>query len=479
MSALAAERSTIPPRRLVSPTLLAMTLAVYEVFLFARNVLADGDTYWHIKAGEWMLAHHQVPRADPFAFTTQGLVWVPHEWLSEIVMALAYRSGGWAGLVILTGLVAALAIGIMAWHLERFLAPLPAYGMLLLTAITWMPSMLARPHMLALPVMVLWAARLVVAREEGRVPSLWLAVLMLLWSNLHGGYMIGLGVAAALAVEAVVNAGAEWRAAARGWAVFMVCAAVAACITPLGLDGILFPFQMLNRDATRFIQEWAAPDFQELQPLEFVLMAALLLGFTGGIRLPWFRVLLFLGLLHSALRHLRFQMQLSVVGFLLLAPALGQRFPPRPLRTPARWPAVVLLVGILALTVARAGMPIVRGDEMGSPVSALKHVPAELRREHVLNGYIYGGFLIFNGIRPYVDGRADLYGDAFLRSYMGALRADPERVRELLSRHDIRWTLLEPGVALATWLDTQPEWRRLYADEFAVIHVRRDAMPGG
>jgi len=456
-----------------------MTVAVYALFLFAPRVLSDGDTYWHIAAGNWMLAHASVPRADPFAFTTAGLVWVPHEWLAEVAMALAYRASGWVGLVILTGMAAALAIGIMARHLERFLAPLPVYALLMLAVLTLMPTMLARPHILALPAMTLWTARLVVARAEGRAPSPWLAGLMLLWTNLHGGYMIGLALAGALALEAVISAGSAWRGAARGWVLFLLAAIVAAGITPLGLDGVLFPLQMLRRDATRHIQEWQAPNFQELEPLEFVIMAALLLGLTGGVRLPWFRVLLFLGLLHSALQHGRFQLQLSVLGFLLLAPALAIRFPRgRPAAT-GRGPAFMLAGILLALTVVRASMPIVRGDAPGSPVTALSHVPEALRARPMFNAYPYGGFLIFHGIRPFVDSRADLYGDAFLGNYLDVLRPEPARTREVFARYDIRWTMLEPGAALAAWLDAQPEWRRLYADGFAVIHVRRDAAAGG
>ena len=459
----------------VSPNVLAMTVAVYAMFLFAPRVLHDGDTYWHIAAGNWMLAQQSVPRTDPFAFTTAGMVWVPHEWLAEVIMALAFRFGGWAGVVMLTAAAAALAIGLMARHLERFLAPVPAYAMLLLAVLTVMPTMLARPHILALPIMEFWVARLVIARAEGRAPSVWLAGAMLVWTNLHGGFMIGLAVAGAMAVEAIASAGPAWRAALRGWLFFLIAATVAACLTPLGLDGILFPFQMLRLGALRNIQEWQAPNFQELQPLEFILIAALLLGLTGGVRLPWFRVSLFLGLLHSALQHTRFQLQLSFIGFLLVAPALGLRFPRNAGGADRVGRAAVwVLAGLLLLLSAvRFVMPITRADIAGSPVTALAHISPEMRAQPVLNAYPFGGFLIFHGMHPFVDSRADLYRDAFLQDYLAIQQPQPDRVREVVTRYGITWTLQEPGSALASWLDTQPDWQRLYADDYAVIHIKR------
>ena len=107
------------PQKFASPNVLVLTVAVYAMFLFSPRVLGDGDTFSHIATGEWMLAHRTIPRFDPFAFTTEGQVWVPHEWLAEIIMALAWRAGGWIGVVVLTASCAALAIAVMARLLDR------------------------------------------------------------------------------------------------------------------------------------------------------------------------------------------------------------------------------------------------------------------------------------------------------------------------------------------------------------------------
>ena len=72
-------------------------------------------------------------------------------------------------------------------------------------------------------------------------------------------------------------------------------------------------------------------------------------------------------------------------------------------------------------------------------------VPADLRREPVLNDYAYGGYLIGQGLRPYVDGRAELYGEDFLRAYGDVSSGDRKALAAELDRRAICWTLLAAG----------------------------------
>jgi hypothetical protein len=80
--------------------LVAVFLAVVAVF--SPGVLGDGDTFIHVSAGDWILAHGAVPRVDPFSFDFAGRPWVAHEWLAEVLLALAFRLAGWSGVALLT-----------------------------------------------------------------------------------------------------------------------------------------------------------------------------------------------------------------------------------------------------------------------------------------------------------------------------------------------------------------------------------------
>src|ERR1700754_1802182 len=97
---------------------LGAALAAFALAALSPGLLNDGDTYWHIRAGQWMLAHHAVLRADVFSYTAAGQPWHTAEWLAEIVMALAF-AGGWAGEHLLFGTAAALMAGVVAWFVRK------------------------------------------------------------------------------------------------------------------------------------------------------------------------------------------------------------------------------------------------------------------------------------------------------------------------------------------------------------------------
>jgi hypothetical protein len=102
-----------------------------------------------------------------------------------------------------------------------------------------------------------------------------------------------------------------------------------------------------------------------------------------------------------------------------------------------------------------------------------------LRAKPALNDYGFGGYLIFSHVRPFIDGRAELYGDPMLSLYDKLQAGDPATVESTLRRYDIAWTIFPPDARIVAILDRAPGWRRLYADETAVVQVRDSAAPDG
>lgn len=456
--------------------LWVIPIALAGAVSFATPILNDGDTFWHIAAGRWMIAHGAVPATDPFSFTFAGRPWMAHEWLSEFLMAGAYRAAGWGGVMLLAGLVVGALSALMGSWLLRWLAPLAAIAAIALGLACVAPSLLARPHLLVLPLLALWTIGLLKAREEGRAPRLALALVMALWANLHASFMIGFVIAAAFALEAALDFKGWRRRTLIGWTAFLGASAVAAVATPHGLAGLAFPLQVLSLKASAQIAEWQAPDFSHLSTLELALLGGLFAAFWRGVRLSAVRAALIAGLVHLSLQHLRHEMILGVAAPLILAEPFG-----RTLRAagPAevRWrmpaPQTALGAGLAALIlVARLAVPEVRTDGPTAPITALARTPPALRAQPVLNDYDFGGYLIFEGVRPFIDGRADMYGDAFMAEDGAIQNGDGPAAAGAIARYHIRWAILSPGRPLVGVLRRTPGWRRLYADRYAVVLER-------
>jgi hypothetical protein len=185
------------------------------------------------------------------------------------------------------------------------------------------------------------------------------------------------------------------------------------------------------------------------------------------VTIPFLRLLILIGLVWLALSHARHQMLLGVTAPILIAPALQKTWPAKEQPASALF---ALFAGILLLAMggARLAVPVVRDD---GPASALAHVPRFVREMPVLNDYGFGGYLIWNDVKPFIDSRADLYGDIFLQNYATIISPDKDALAASLAFHHVRWTIFPRQAPVVKILDDTPGWRRFYTDKVAVVHV--------
>lgn len=464
----------VPP--LAVPLLAA--LVMYAVVAFAPQVLHDGDTFWHIAAGQKMLDLRRVLHTDPFSHTMPGAPWQTHEWLTEILMALSYRLGGWSGVVMLGGLAAGLTAFVMGVWLSRFLAPLSVAVALVLAMGLLSPSLLARPHIIAAPLMAIWVVGLLRAREADRPPPLWMLPLMAVWANMHGGYVFGLALIGPFALEALLGAPrGRWVEVTWRWGLFGVLALGAALITPHGIEGLIFPFRVMTMESLPEILEWRPMSFAKPGPFEYALLGTLFVAFTRGVRMPVVRTMLVLLLLHMALQHMRHATVLAIVAPLLLAQPFGRALEPALRADFSRYrrPALaVALAGLVAISAVRLIDPLVRRDGVNAPISALASVPEDLRGRPVFNTYSFGGYLVFSGVPVFIDGRADMYGDAFTARYLRAARGQSKTLEEVLAKHKIDWMILKPTSSIVRVMEKRPGWTVTHRDRVAMVIVRDD-----
>lgn len=481
--------ATIKTESQVAPgDLFLLIVASFSAFAFGlimSSALSDGDTGWHIGAGKWIAEHGRVPRSDPFSFTATGRTWMAHEWLSEIVMTAAWSVAGWRGIMLLFATAAAALYTMLALHLRKWMTPGAAALTLLYVSAALLPAYLARPHMLALPLLAGWMLLMIRAREQDRAPSLWLGLLMLVWVNAHASFIIGIAIAGAFGLEALIDAPHDRRwQVVRDWGLFGTLLLIAGLCNPAGFHAYEYPFYVSQLELLKYISEWNPASFGEISLFEIVLLSALFFLLARPTSVPVIRLLMLLGFLHLALEHIRQLAVLAVLAPILLAEPLGRAWAggahrPRPALLPAiraehrMWRpllATALLLFVAAIA-ARLSAPFDRPDSRGVPQAALRALPPDLRTLPVFNEYSFGGLLVLEGIRPFIDGRSDMYGDAFTADYFEMSRGDIVRWRRADARWRFAWTMLPPENPLIVQLDKEPGWRRIHADKWAVIHV--------
>lgn len=486
---------SLPDRAWITwPVLVA--LLVVMLGSLSEGILSDPDTLWHIAAGRWMVEHRALPMRDMFSWTMPGAPWTAHEWLSELLLYGVWSFMGLQGAVIL----ATACFALTAAYLVRFLCDRVEPQQVVPIALLFLGQIsihfLARPHVMVWPLVAVWVGTLVATVDARRSPPWWLLLLLLLWANLHASFTLGVGVAAALALDAIVEAPSAdaRRQALTRWSTFGVGCVIAVAINPNGLGTLTHALHMMQmKETLAVISEWKSADFHQFHFILLWMLVVFGLALLGRLRLSPVRVLLLLGLLYIALKHVRYHSTLGLTSVFLLAGPMASalRFRRsdetaaqaqtldaimRRLCAPTHRAAVAAAVVAAGLwfTAIRPWIPAT-SDEQISPERAIRAYEATgLGPGRLFNGYAFGGYLIYRGIPVFVDGRADMYGDAFIKELWDKMTMkDPHGLEHYLDRYRITWTLLAPATPAVELLDHLPAWRRLYADSVAVVHVRQ------
>jgi hypothetical protein len=453
------------------PSILPLFVAVLlipAVLGSSSMIFNDGDVSWHIATGRWILEHGTIPHTDPFSFTWAGKPWVPIEWLAEVIYASAYRLGGYGGVAALVtaalmALHAAVYLNASRW-IRAALLPIVAMDFAII------PTMLARPHLLTWPLLAWWVWLLMRARQQDRAPPLVAALLMTPWVNIHGGFVFGLAIAGAFGLEALVASEDKSRAF-RQWLVFGLVCLAAVFINGNGPEGVVHPLRFTQLQMLPLIDEWK-PSNPATTPFFFaVLVVTLALIAWKRPRLHWVRWLLVAGLLGLALLQQRHQATFAIVAAMILPQGFARGAEGRELTDPTlRWAATA---GAALLVAFRAAMPLAPPDNEANPWKLIAAVPPELRSQPVLNGYSMGGPLILSGIRPYIDGRGDMYGDELVLGFSRIAHGDSAAFNEAVQRWNIRWAILPNDAKPLIALLDRSGWKRIANDKVGVIYARQ------
>ena len=452
--------------------------------VFMGTITRDGDIYFHIVAGRWIAEHLQFIHHDFFSYTANGAKWDDPEWLSEVLAAFAYRLGGWSAVAVLFASAAAFSLLLVSRQLMKSLAPLPALIVMQFVLAMIASNLSSRPYVLALPLLAVWTDGLLTARAEGRSPTLWLLPLMLLWSNLHGSFLFGIALIVPFAAEAFFAEGAaRWRTA-QSWTAFGAGSVVAATINPNGVYGIIDPILFTMKPILGSIGDWQGSFFTQIGAFEVTLLAVFALALSRPVRIPFFPAPAARLLVHMTLSHRRHINVFAIVAPMILAEpislALG-RDKTQSIQVP-RVETIATLVAAIATVVivsVRLLVPNVLEESMVSPAKALAHVPSAIANQPVFNGDSSGGFLIWHGIRPFIDTRVEVFGDIFPDYYTRIFAPDRAWLAKTLAKHRVAWTIFPPESAVNSTLEDLHGWRKLYADKFAVIFVRSDLPVSG
>ena len=484
----------------------------------SNRPLADADIGWHIRTGEQILATHSIPRTDPFSSTMQGQPWFAWEWLYDALLGVLYHASGLNGVVWLCALLVACIFVILLRRLLKNGTGLPlAIILMLLAEAAATIHLYARPHIVSWFFSLFWYVAL--ERWEQPAAPRWLPwffpVSMMLWVNLHGGWLFGLALLGTYALAAFLG---SLRTAdpfarirnskhARALGSALLWSALATFANPYGWRLHIHIYQYLDdRYLMNRIQEFQSPDFHGWAQRCFgTILLLVLIAFAVNRRTVGLRHLLvallavYAGLYSSRNLPVSSMLLALIAGpilwecFVTLADKPGcwawvrgwvgrissfsERVGAQEMRLRGHlWPTVAVIAALaICLQGGRLGSrPLIqaRFDPQRLPAAAVGSLQQERSTEPVFSTDAWGGYLIYRFYpqrRVMVDDRHDLYGSDRIREYLILLQAEPGW-DDVMEKWQIQTALLPARSTLANLLRELPEeWHPVYEDKVAVV----------
>ena len=491
-------------RRWLVPYFGVLFFVAHVALALARHsdALRDPGVGWHLQAGRLVLETGAPPRVDAFSYTAAGKPWLDYYWLFQALSALCERAGG-LPLVATVWMLVYACIPLVLYRntVRSGASPLAALLIVPLAHTVLLSHAVTRPHIvtyLAFAVLMGSLADI----EEDRVPAWrlwWLPLVAMVWANMHGGFVAGLGAVAAATLGATLQAAVErnpraWSHA-RSFAVLFVVMGLATLLTPYGIALHRQAIEHVRQASTGRFVEFLSPDFRgggaAVGCFEVLVLATVALGALRHVQPTWAVVTLLVGTLHLALQSVRNMNLFVIVATPLVACGCSRVLAAGWPRLYARWQAVAaeqevgpawrtqaILVSVLCIALALHGrLPFPNTlDGMQMSAGAIAYVDAHADRfERLFNTDGLGGVLIYRfwpRLRVFVDDRTPVYGEAFMHEYFTVFDAQAGW-EQVLDTWGVTMAIAATETAIAPVLRTSPVWNVEYEDGQTLIVSRR------
>ena len=469
---------------------IAVLAAILGAAAWFQPSVAGSDLWWHLAAGREIWQSGGLPTVDHFSFTFAGQPWMHHEWLWGAAYWLAYEIDpqvvAWANLALLFAIFG-VGFEVARRHCGSVFG---AGAALWVTAATCYWFLDIRPHELTL----LFVGIVVLTRNERWAPWLW-PPLMVLWCNLHGGFVFGFGAIGLFALVETIRA--SWTARrlsvdARLWTGVALTGLAFFC-NPWGWRILEYPIAYLDSTSPfRDILEWQPPGLS-LDPRGFSGRFSWLLAAAGAgavfelrsrSRDPYLVALAAVACA-MALTSRRFIPLFALTALPLVARLFTElcdrgtdRLPEtHAARILAAAPLTVLLIAAFLWRDVRLTPRLLERwtESQLYPRAALRYLRALDPGPRLLNHYNWGGYVMLHApeFKVLIDGRANtLYDDKTYLDYL-ALVASGDRLSSRLAQYPVDAALIpySAGRLAETLSSPRYGWRVVYSDLIATVLV--------
>lgn len=456
-------------------------------FYFLFTKIWDTDYFWHLKVGEWMFDNHKIPVQDIFGWygTEFKLDWFSHEWLSEVIIYGIYFLFNHLGIEIFV----VLSIIILFYLLYK--TSKNPFNNILFTSV-WFIFMLfefykvasPRPHIFSYYLLFITMYILNKYKESNTKLIYTLPLLSIIWVNLHGGsFILVILLPALLIVSSLFNIEiglVKSNTLDKNKIVELLkvvfLSILGAMINPKGYRMLLYPIEnMKDTLMLSTISEWRCPDLKNSGDIIiflsiFIVFAILFILNKNRKSIDLFEFLIIGAFTYLTLKSIRFMPMFFIVATPYIYKYLDKFIIINFKDIDILKPILILLCCIVTTSIGFSINKFLKEPIKSSylPSSESFEIIKNENPKRLLNDYTWGGYLIYNNIPVFIDGRADMYSGHNFDEYVSLYRAKKD-TPELINKYNFDYMYLLPEDQLSTYMKEREDYSLIFQDDTAVI----------
>ena len=448
--------------------------------------LEDPDMFWHIKTGQYIIENIKIPTTDIFSYygIEHNFSWIAHEWLSDIVFAILYNIGGYS---LLRFFPTIMLLIIFSYIQKKSKDIIPncceKYIWYFFAFLSICSLSEVRAHMFSWLFCLITIFTLFDFYEDKNNKLFLLPIISTLWVNMHGGsssllfvlilffFIFSLFNIKFLNFE---NKKLNKDKSIKLLSILFICI-ITALINPNTYKILLYPIEnMQDTLMLSVIAEWHSPNFHTIDGLMiFAILAIIVLIFTITDK----KISILDFLLVGAFAYLTLKSIRQVVYLAIIATPIMLKYMPQTVKLKSNKTfgnTIIILFVILfciinMLTVSQ--LPIIN-QEMYPSATVIQKLE-EINPERVLNNYDWGGYLIKESkIKPFIDGRADVYSKHTLADYTSLMYLN-DGWEKILEKYDFDSIFMQTNNMFTREVSKLSNWEVYYSDPLATILIRK------
>lgn len=421
-------------------------LSFVLIFCIAISFFNNGsDYYWHVRIGKYIINNLKIPYTDLFSWYGElnNLHWISHEWLYEcLIYGFRYIFGNIGSLIYTFLSLFGISTIIYLYNKKEF-SKNTFYTIILalIGLLVFGFKLLPRPHLLSY---LFFTITLYFAYDLYKNPKskkIYFSLLIsILWANFHGGssnlsyiiYLMFLGINIISVKYKIISNNKLNKEQVLKYLYAIITSVIGIIINPHTFKMLLYPYQNMGyKIMIDCIEEWQGIKLNPEGIIYIVLILLLIFIFIRRLKIKekisLTNLLITVVFILLGIKSIKFMPYLYIfICFYIPSIFKKNKFYINPIVI-----GIVLIVANIIFVFSYKEKKIISDDI----INYLK----DNKVERLYNAYDLGGYLIYKDIKPFIDGRADMYIDT---NFKDVCYIEQGRDLELINKYDFDYYLV-------------------------------------